>query len=66
MWHRPPEGWLQWDATWVALLPVAAAVYILVRGLDNLGEGLDELSNPAWRRRWRFVFPVGDRISGSS
>jgi len=37
--HRPPEGWLHWNATYASLLPVLAAIYVLVRGLDNVGEG---------------------------
>jgi hypothetical protein len=58
MFHRPPQGWLHWDATSASLLPIAAAVYILVRGLDNVGEGLAQLSNPVWTRWWRRLFPV--------
>jgi|SRR5579863_49290 len=42
IFHRPPEGWLHWSAPTVALFGVAAAIYILVRGLDNIGEGLSE------------------------
>jgi hypothetical protein len=57
VFHRPPEGWFHWNATYASLLPVLAAIYILVRGLDNVGEGLDQLSNPKWATRWRRAFP---------
>jgi hypothetical protein len=57
VFHRPPEGWLHWNATFTAFLPIAAAIYILVRGLDNLGEGLNELSNRRWIGWWRCIFP---------
>jgi hypothetical protein len=57
VFHRPPEGWLHWNATYTSLLPIVAAIYILVRGFDNVGEGLDQLSNPKWATRWRRVFP---------
>jgi hypothetical protein len=56
IFHRPPEGWLHWSAPSVSLLGVAAAVYILVRGLDNVGEGLSELSNPKWSAMWQRCF----------
>jgi hypothetical protein len=61
VFHRPPEGWLQWNTSLAALLPVAAAVYIIVRGLDNFGEGLDQLQNPFWSRNWRRMFPKKER-----
>jgi hypothetical protein len=54
---RPPEGWLQWNANSSALLAVLAAVYIIVRGLDNVGEGFHQLRSPLWTRIWRFAFP---------
>jgi hypothetical protein len=55
IFHRPPEGWLHWRPSSVALFGVAAAVYILVRGLDNVGEGLRE-SHPEWYARWQRCF----------
>jgi hypothetical protein len=57
LFHRPPEGWFHWNATYASLLPVLAAIYVLVRGLDNVGEGLDQLSNRRWAEKWRRVFP---------
>jgi hypothetical protein len=60
IFHRPPEGWLHWSATGAALLPVAAAVYILVRGLDNIGEGLEQLS-PTLSKLWQYVFPKSSK-----
>ena len=63
--HRPPEGWLQWSTSSVAMLPVVAAVYIIVRGLDNVGEGLHQLQSPLWSRFWRWVFPKAKRSSQS-
>jgi hypothetical protein len=57
VFHRPPEGWLQWNTSSAALLPVAAAVYIIVRGLDNVGEGFHQLRNPLWASIWRLAFP---------
>jgi hypothetical protein len=58
VYHRPPEGWLHWSAPWVAWLQIAAAIYILVRGLDNVGEGLNDLPDPRWRERWCRLFPT--------
>jgi hypothetical protein len=55
IFHRAPEGWLHWSAPSVALFGVAAAIYILVRGLDNVGEGLRE-SNPGWYGKWQRCF----------
>jgi len=43
--------------TWVALLLVAASVYILVRAMDNIGEGLKLLSNQKWSMLWQRIFP---------
>jgi hypothetical protein len=56
IWHRPPEGWLHWSSPSIAFLAVLGAVYILVRGLDNIGEGLNELSNPKWCAVWDWCF----------
>jgi hypothetical protein len=53
---KPPEGALQLYPTVSAWIAVAAAVYIMVRGLDNFGEGLAQLSNPKWHTKWRQVF----------
>jgi hypothetical protein len=54
---RPSEGALRLDPPTSAWLAVAAAVYIIVRGLDNFGEGLGQLSNQTWYNKWRAVFP---------
>lgn len=54
VFHRPPEGVLQLSGPNIALLGMLAAVYILVRGLDNVGEGLRE--HPKWGARWQRVF----------
>ncbi|MBZ9975509.1 hypothetical protein [Mesorhizobium sp. BR-1-1-10] len=42
------------------LLQMLAAIYFLVRGLDNLGQGLRKF--PVWNRRWRWLSlkPVDD------
>jgi hypothetical protein len=56
IFQRPPEGWLHWSGPSIASLQIAAAVYVLVRGLDNVGEGLADLSNPKWAIYWRRVF----------
>jgi hypothetical protein len=52
IFHRPPEGWLHWSVPTVALLGVAAAIYILVRGLDNIGDGLSEV-HPKLHAKWQ-------------
>ena len=38
--HKRPEGVFQLSGPEVALFAMLAAVYIMVRGLDNIGEGL--------------------------
>jgi hypothetical protein len=54
---RPAEGWLHWNATWTALFPIAAAIYILVRAMDNISEGLTAWPNSGWTRSWQRLFP---------
>lgn len=45
--------WMEGVAPWLQL---AAALYIFVRGLDNMGEGLKQ--HPRILECWRRVFPV--------
>jgi hypothetical protein len=56
IFHKLPEGALQLSGPEVALFGMLAAIYVLVRGLDNVGEGLSELSNPEWHARWQRCF----------
>jgi|SoiMethySBSTD1v2_1073268.scaffolds.fasta_scaffold30809_1 hypothetical protein len=44
-----------WENGLAAFGLVAASVYVLVRGLDNVGEGLKQY--PRWEAVWDFVFP---------
>jgi len=53
IFHKSPEGVLQLNGPTVALLGMLVAVYVLVRGLDNFGEGLSELTNPKWNASWQ-------------
>jgi hypothetical protein len=55
VFHKTPEGVLQLNGPVVALFGMLAAIYILVRGLDNVGEGL-KASNPEWYARWQRCF----------
>lgn len=50
---------LRWSITLVPGLQIGAAIYIVVRGLDNIGEGINSLSNKKWGERWRRLFPKG-------
>jgi hypothetical protein len=43
------------QAKFVAIFIIAAAIYILVRGLDNIGEGLRK--HPGPNKRWERIFP---------
>ena len=54
IFQRPSEGVLHLSGPTIALLGMLAAVYILVRGLDNIGEGLREY--PKWGARWQRFF----------
>jgi hypothetical protein len=56
VWHRPPGGVLHISEAWVAWLGVIASVYILVRAMDNIGEGLKLLSNQKWSMIWQRIF----------
>jgi hypothetical protein len=56
IFHKLPEGALQLSGPEIALFGMLAAIYVLVRGLDNVGEGLSELSNPKWSARWQRCF----------
>ncbi|MGX4804003.1 hypothetical protein [Bradyrhizobium guangdongense] len=57
VFHRPPEGVLQLSGPNIALLGMLAAVYLLVRGLDNVGEGLREGKHLRLGARWQRFFP---------
>jgi hypothetical protein len=57
LFRRPPEGLLHIRSTSVSWFQMAAAIYVLVRGFDNVGVGLRRSENPKWNRRWRRVFP---------
>jgi hypothetical protein len=51
------DDFLGWKQTSVAWLSIAAAMYIFVRGMDNVGEGLGEFGFEQLQNRWRRVFP---------
>jgi hypothetical protein len=48
---------LQWSPTTAGWFQLAAAIYLFVRGMDNIGEGLSEFPLPNIEARWRRVFP---------
>jgi hypothetical protein len=55
---KPPEAdWLQWAPTSFATIQIVLAIYVFVRGMDNIGEGLPDLGLANWERRWRRIFP---------
>jgi hypothetical protein len=49
-----PQGVLHLSGPSVALFGMLIAVYVLVRGLDNVGEGLRE--HPKWYSCWQRCF----------
>jgi hypothetical protein len=57
IFRRPPEGLLHIRATSVSWFQMIAAMYILVRGFDNCGEGLRRLKDPKWAAFWQRAFP---------
>jgi hypothetical protein len=59
IFHRSPEGVLQLSGPEVALFGMLAAIYVLVRGLDNVGEGLRQ--HPRLSAYWYSCFhgPTG-------
>jgi hypothetical protein len=52
------EEWFPGQNLFVAIFIIAAAIYILVRGLDNVGEGLKRY--PRAHRSWMDLFPRRD------
>ena len=55
--HKPhTQGALGLQSTTVAMLQVAAAIYVFIRGLDNLGEGLRSSSYSRMKLLWTRVF----------
>jgi hypothetical protein len=59
IYHRPPEGVLPWSGPTIALFGMLAAIYVLVQGLDDIGEGLRK--HPKWHAQWQRCF--GDHLS---
>jgi len=61
--HFKPQtqGLFGWRSTTVAMLQIAAAIYVLIRGLDNLGEGLRASSHSKWKLLWSRVFQTGSK-----
>jgi hypothetical protein len=54
----PEESLFVGQNRFIALFLLAAAIYVLVRGLDNIGEGLRDGSKA--QRRWNSIFPKDD------
>lgn len=54
LYHTPPQGVLHLSGPSVALLGMLVAVYVLVRGLDNVGEGLGK--HPKLNTWWQHCF----------
>jgi hypothetical protein len=48
-----------WLPTLVPILQILAATYVFVRGLDNIGEGIDAKSRIG--RRWNAIFPKAEK-----
>lgn len=57
VFHTPPQGVLHLSGPSVALFGMLVAVYVLVRGLDNFGEGLRDY--PKLNARWQTCFRRG-------
>lgn len=53
-YHTPPQGVLHLNGPSIALLGMLVAVYVLVRGLDNVGEGLGK--HPKLNTWWQHCF----------
>jgi cyanate permease len=47
-----------WVAKLNIVLPIAAAIYVFVRGLDNIGEGLKRF--PVMAAQWDDAFPTSE------
>ena len=54
----PDENLFAGQNRFIALFLLAAAVYVVVRGLDNIGEGLRNGSKA--ESRWNSIFPKRD------
>ena len=54
IFHRPPEGVLQLSSPEIALFGMLAAVYFLVSGLADVGEGLRDY--PKLNALWQICF----------
>jgi hypothetical protein len=52
---KPEENLFIGQNSFVAFFLLAAAIYVLVRGLDNIGEGLTDGSTA--QKRWNAIFP---------
>jgi hypothetical protein len=52
---KPEENLFIGQNRFVAVFLLAAAIYVLVRGLDNIGEGLVDGSMA--QKRWNAIFP---------
>jgi hypothetical protein len=50
--HRSPQGVLQLSEAQIALFGMVAAIFVLVRGLDDVGKGLRKhpKANACWQR----------------
>lgn len=60
--HQPHvQGYLGLQSTSLAILQVAAAIYVLIRGLDNFGEGLRSSSHSKWTLLWARVFQTSSK-----
>jgi len=55
--RKPVVGSLRWFPTSIAWLQIAAAVYIFVRGMDNIGEGLRDFPDHPIAQKWKALFP---------
>lgn len=52
--REAPNGGL---VTWLDNLPIAAGVYVFVRGMDNVGEGLKKRNGGKAPVFWDWLFP---------
>src|SRR5450755_1822041 len=49
--------YLSWHESSASLFQVAAAVYVFVRAMDNIGEGLKEFPQHSVAKVWMHLFP---------
>jgi hypothetical protein len=60
--YKPPtQGALGLQSTTIAVLQVAAAIYVFIRGLDNFGEGLRSSSCSKLKLLWTRVFQTASK-----